>query len=40
MANRALVIDDEPGIREILRYFLEFAGWEVTTASNGDEVAT
>lgn len=37
MANRALVIDDEPGIREILRYFLESAGWEVTTASNGEE---
>ena len=37
MAGRALVIDDEPGIREILRFFLEAAGWEVRAASNGPD---
>lgn len=36
-AKRILVIDDEPGIREILRFFLETQGWEVATASNGEE---
>jgi DNA-binding response OmpR family regulator len=34
---RALVIDDEPGIREILRFFLETAGWSVRLAPNGPE---
>lgn len=37
MGKRVLVIDDEPGIREILRFFLEVHGWEVDTASNGEE---
>ena len=37
MAGHALVVDDEPGIREILRFFLEAAGWSVATASNGPD---
>lgn len=37
MPKKALVIDDEPGVREILRYFLESHGWDVETASNGEE---
>lgn len=37
MNKHALVIDDEPGIREILRFFLEAAGWRVSVASNGPD---
>jgi DNA-binding response OmpR family regulator len=37
LSKHILVIDDEPGIREILRFFLETQGWEVETASNGEE---
>lgn len=37
MSKNILVIDDEPGIREILRFFLETQGWDVQTASNGEE---
>ena len=37
MARRVLVVDDEPGIRELLRFFLESGGFEVRTASNGTE---
>ncbi|HMC53288.1 MAG TPA: response regulator [Acidimicrobiales bacterium] len=32
-----LVVDDEPEIRQILTYMLEFAGHEVRTATNGEE---
>jgi DNA-binding response OmpR family regulator len=37
MARCVLVVDDEPGIRELLRFFLEAGGFEVRTASNGTE---
>ncbi|MBD3394853.1 MAG: response regulator [Chitinivibrionales bacterium] len=33
----ALVIDDEEAIREYLRYVLQSEGYEVTTASDGNE---
>ncbi len=32
-----LIVDDEPDIREILRYNLEKAGFNVTEASSGDD---
>jgi CheY-like chemotaxis protein len=32
-----LVIDDEEGIRDTLRFALELEGWEVHTAKNGKE---
>ena len=32
-----LIVDDEPDIREILRYNLEKAGFNITEASNGDD---
>ena len=32
---RVLVVDDEPGILELLSVTLRFAGFEVTTATNG-----
>jgi two-component system OmpR family response regulator len=32
-----LVVDDEPEIRQILSYLLEFAGHEVRTAADGEE---
>jgi two-component system OmpR family response regulator len=34
---RLLVVDDEPNIRELLSTSLRFAGFEVHTASNGQE---
>jgi len=34
---RLLVVDDEPNIRELLSTSLKFAGFEVHTASNGQE---
>jgi two-component system OmpR family response regulator len=34
---RLLVVDDEPNIRELLSASLRFAGFEVTTASDGRE---
>jgi CheY-like chemotaxis protein len=37
VARRVLVVDDEPGIRELLRFFLESGGYEVRTAANGKE---
>ena len=35
--SRILVVDDEPGIRKVVRDGLERAGHEVETAVNGDE---
>jgi len=34
---KVLVADDEPDILEIVRYKLEAEGYEVATASNGEE---
>ncbi|MDR1799514.1 MAG: response regulator transcription factor [Bifidobacteriaceae bacterium] len=36
-AQRLLVVDDEPNIRDLLAASLRFAGFEVTTAANGRE---
>ncbi len=36
-AKKILVVDDEPGIREMLAPFLERAGYQVETASDGVE---
>jgi DNA-binding response OmpR family regulator len=35
--RKILVVDDEPGIRELLAPFLERAGFQVATASDGDQ---
>jgi CheY-like chemotaxis protein len=35
--SRILVVDDDPLMRELLRYVLERAGYEVQTASDGEE---
>lgn len=37
MANRILVVDDEPKLVESIRVYLEDAGYEVFTAHNGRE---
>jgi two-component system alkaline phosphatase synthesis response regulator PhoP len=37
---RILVADDEPHIRQILRFTLEHAGYQVIVASDGDEALT
>lgn len=37
---RILVVDDEPGVCEYLREFLEAKGYAVTTASSGAEALT
>ncbi len=34
---RALVVDDDPSIRELLRVVLELDGWEVLEASDGQQ---
>ncbi|HUQ97129.1 MAG TPA: response regulator, partial [Chitinophagaceae bacterium] len=36
-ARKILIADDEPDIVEILKYNLVREGYQVTTASNGDE---
>ncbi len=36
-ARRILVVDDEPGIRQALGQLLEYEGYEVRTASHGEE---
>ena len=36
-SNKILVVDDEPGIREMLAPFLDRAGFEIETASDGAE---
>jgi len=35
--KRILVIDDEPGIRNLLKEMLEISGYEVLLAANGSE---
>lgn len=37
MGQRVLVVDDNPDIRGFIEELLEAAGYEVATASNGDE---
>ena len=37
MSPHLLVVDDEPNIVELLSASLRFAGYEVTTATNGAE---
>lgn len=34
---RILVIDDEPSVLDVLRKILQFEGYEVITAANGEE---
>jgi DNA-binding NtrC family response regulator len=34
---RILIIDDEPSIIEVLRKILQFEGYDVATAANGEE---
>ncbi|MDA0647246.1 response regulator, partial [Nonomuraea ferruginea] len=36
-AARLLVVDDEPALREALQSSLEFEGYKVTTADDGQE---
>ena len=36
-ANRILVVDDEPSVRESVGYALEQEGFQVTLAANGEE---
>lgn len=33
--QKLLVVDDEPGIREVIREYAEFSGYEVTEAADG-----
>jgi DNA-binding NtrC family response regulator len=35
MAQKVLVVDDDPGIRDTLRMILEYEGYEVATAPDG-----
>ena len=37
MAARILLVDDDPSLREVVRYALDRAGYSVTEASNGQE---
>jgi DNA-binding response OmpR family regulator len=36
-AKKILVVDDEPSVRDLLATWLNFAGYETCTASNGNE---
>lgn len=38
MIKKALIVDDEPDIREIIRFIMEEEGFEVIEASSGEEV--
>jgi CheY-like chemotaxis protein len=38
--GRILVVDDDPGIRDVVKIFLERQGYVVSTASNSNEAAT
>jgi two-component system, OmpR family, alkaline phosphatase synthesis response regulator PhoP len=40
MANKILIVDDEPDIIELLKYNLELEGYEVISASNGKAALT
>lgn len=35
---KVLIVDDDPGVRDILRYELEAQGWDVAEASNAAEI--
>jgi CheY-like chemotaxis protein len=35
--SRILVIDDEAGVRSVIRHMLEYSGYEVEEAVNGDD---
>jgi CheY-like chemotaxis protein len=35
--KRVLIVDDEPGIRELLQDEFAFSGWDVIVAENGTE---
>ena len=37
MAKKLLIVDDEPGLREILQFNLESAGYEVDAAASAEE---
>ena len=37
MAVRVLVVDDEPPLRDLMRMVLEEEGYEVMTATNGED---
>ncbi|MDH5526933.1 MAG: response regulator [Nitrospirota bacterium] len=37
MTHKVLIVDDEPDLRESVRYLLERSGFQVETASNGHE---
>ncbi len=34
---RVLIVEDDPGVREALRLYLQFEGYEARTASTGEE---
>ena len=40
MAQKILVVDDEAQIVRVVRSYLENAGYQVVTASNGQEALT
>ncbi len=37
---KALVVDDDPSVQNLVRLVLEFDGWDVRTAGDGDEALT
>lgn len=37
MTDRVLVVDDDPGMVNLLRILLSLEGWEVLTATNGTQ---
>ncbi|MBN2694850.1 response regulator [bacterium] len=37
LSNRILIVDDEPNIRETISFILEMEGYDVITASDGEE---
>lgn len=39
MKRRVLIVDDDPAVRESIRKVLKAAGYEVTTAADGEEAA-
>lgn len=37
MNHKILLVDDEPDVREVIRYYFDRRGYDVVTASNGEE---
>ena len=37
MVGKILVVDDEPGIRDVVKTYIEYSGYSVHTASDGVE---